>query len=250
MSRGSTAIALLAVTIFAGSATSQTTSTAQAAGRTVVAAAKLAGVADAPIYFRAVRVTIPPGEKTSISADDGIIYQGSGSTTVSFGGVVKTISAGEGLFIASGRVTALQAGTGEPSIFLHFLLVRAADLDRPVATAPALVTELYRTAAPIPELKPGTYDLNLTRVTFPAHSPSNAPHHRTGAALYNVLAGAGATTVEGKTDAKEDGSFIYEPSTLVHQWGNPGDEPFTFLVFNINPEGTAAVVPATPMKPQ
>jgi len=36
----------------------------------------------------------------------------------------------------------------------------------------------------------------------------------------------------------------------VHQWGNPGDEPFTFLVFNINPEGTAAVVPAPPMKAQ
>jgi hypothetical protein len=34
--------------------------------------------------------------------------------------------------------------------------------------APAAVTELYRTVAPIPDLKPGSYDLNLTRVTFPA----------------------------------------------------------------------------------
>ena len=96
----------------------------------------------------------------------------------------------------------------------------------------------------------GTYDLNLTRVTFPAHSPSNVPHHRTGAALYNVLAGAGATTVDGMTEAKASGSFIYEPATLIHQWGNPGDQPFTFLVFNINPEGTNAVVPEAPMKTQ
>ena len=250
MSRGSTVIALLAVAIFASSATGQTTSAPQAAGRTVVATAKLAGVADAPIYFRAVRVTIPSAGKSSISADDGIIYQVSGSTTVSFGEEVKTINAGDGLFIASRRSASLQAGASETSIYLHFLLVRSADLDRPAATAPALVTELYRTLAPIPELKPGPHDLNLTRVTFPVHSPSNMPHHRTGAALYNVLAGAGAITVEGKTEVKASGSFIYEPSTLVHQWGNPGDEPFTFLVFNINPEGTAAVVPVPPMKAQ
>src|SRR6266540_1604192 len=202
MSRGSTVIALLAV-IFAVSATGQTTSAPQAAGRTVVATAKLATVADAPIYFRAVRVTIPPGEKSSsISAGDGIIYQISGSTTVSFGDEVKTINAGDGLFIASRRSAALQAGAGETSIYLHFLLVRAADLDRPAATAPALVTELYRTMEPIPELKPGPHDVNLTRITFPVHSPSNAPHHRTGAALYNVLAGAGAITFEGKTERR------------------------------------------------
>jgi hypothetical protein len=34
-----------------------------------------------------------------------------------------------------------------------------------VAAAPATVNELYRTAAPLPELKPGSYELNLTRVT-------------------------------------------------------------------------------------
>jgi hypothetical protein len=33
-----------------------------------------------------------------------------------------------------------------------------------------------------------------------------------------------------------------EPFGLVHQWGNPGDEPLTFLAFNINPDGVAAVV--------
>src|SRR5437773_7043882 len=128
MSRGSTVIALLAVAIAAGGAIGQTTPTPQAAGRTVVATAKLANVADAPIYFRAVRVTIPADEKSSISADDGIIYQVAGSTTVSSGEEVKTINAGDGLFIASRRSASLQAGASETSIYLHFLLVRAADL--------------------------------------------------------------------------------------------------------------------------
>lgn len=248
MRRASTAIALLVAAIVSVSATAQTASGPPAVVRTAVAAAKLANVADVPIYFKTVRATIAPGDKSSISAGDGILYQISGSTTVWLDGEVRTLNVGEGLFVGSGRTASLRAGAREPSTILHFLLVQAAVLDRPVATAPALVTELYRTAAAIPDLKPGTYDLTLSRVTFPARWASNAPHHRTGAALYYVLAGTGANTIEGKTDAKGPGSFIFEPSALVHQWGNPGDEPFTFLAFNINPEGLAAVVPAAPLK--
>ena len=56
--------------------------------------------------------------------------------------------------------------------------------------------------------------------------------------------------MDGKTEAKGPDSLIYEPFSLVHQWGNPGDEPFTFLAFNINPEGVAAVLPGTPAKTQ
>ena len=136
----------------------------------------------------------------------------------------------------------LKAGSGEPSTFLHFLLVPATDLNQPAEAAPAVVKEIYRTAEPIPDLKPGGYDLNLTRVTFPARMPSNAPHHRSGAALYYIVSGTGANTVEGKTEQRGPGSLIYEPFGLVHQWGNPGDEPLTFLAFNINPDGVPAVV--------
>jgi mannose-6-phosphate isomerase-like protein (cupin superfamily) len=110
------------------------------------------------------------------------------------------------------------------------------------------VTELYRTTAPIPDLKAGPYDLNLTRVTFPAQMPSNPPHHRSGAALYYIVSGTGANTVDDKTTPQEAGSLVYEPFELVHQWGNPGSEPFTFLAFNINPEGVAAVMPGSPSK--
>jgi quercetin dioxygenase-like cupin family protein len=174
----------------------------------------------------------------------------SGSTDISIGGETKTLNPGEGMFIAAGKPASLQAGGGTSSTFLHFLLVPVADRDQPVETKPAMVTELYRTALPISDLKPGSYDLNLTRVTFPALMPSNPPHHRSGAALYYIISGTGANTVDGKTEMKGPGSLIYEPFSLVHQWGNAGDMPFTFLAFNINPEGVAAVLPGAPTKGQ
>src|SRR6266850_1498492 len=132
-------------------------------------------------------------EKSGVSAANGILYQISGSTEVALDGEAKTLNAGDGLFIASGKTAALTAGSGGPSTFLHFFLAPAVDLDRPAETAPAAVRELYRTANPIPDLQPGGYDLNLTRVTFPAQMPSNPPHHRSGAALYYIISGTGRT---------------------------------------------------------
>jgi quercetin dioxygenase-like cupin family protein len=174
----------------------------------------------------------------------------SGSTEVALDGEAKMLNAGEGLFIAGGKTAALRAGGGGPSTFLLFLLVPTVDLGRPVETAPATVRELYRTATPIPDLESGGYDLNLTRVTFPAQMPSNLPHHRSGAALYYIISGTGANTVDGKAEARGPGSLIYEPYALVHQWGNLGNDPLIFLAFNINPEGVAAVLPGPAAKKQ
>jgi quercetin dioxygenase-like cupin family protein len=243
-----TGILLLGAISLAASAAAQNAPAPPAITRTLVAATKLPTVSDVPLHFRAVSVTLPPGETTNVTAANGILYQISGSTEVSLGGEAKTLGAGEGLFIAGGKKAVLKAGSGGPSGLLHFFLVPAADLDRPPETEPATVRELYRTAAPIPDLKPGGYDLNLTRVTFPAQMPSNPPHHRSGAALYFIISGTGANTVNGTTTAREPGAFIYEPYGLVHQWGNPGSEPLTFLAFNINPDGVAAVVPGVPAK--
>jgi quercetin dioxygenase-like cupin family protein len=215
-----------------------------------VASTKLPTVVDTPLHFKVVTVVIPLGASSSVSSTNGIVYQLSGSSEVSIGGEVKTLSPGEGLFIASGSAATLKAGDSGPSTFLHFLLGTAADLDKPLEAPPAVVQELYRTVAPLPALKPGAYDLNLTRVTFPAQMPSNSPHHRSGAALYYIISGTGANTVEGKSEAKTPGSLIYEPFGLVHQWGNPGVVPLTFLAFNINPEGVAAVLPGAPAKGQ
>jgi quercetin dioxygenase-like cupin family protein len=241
-----TGLLLLGALTIAASAAAQTTPTPAAATRTVVAAAKLPGVTDVPLYFRVVVVTLAPGQTSGATAMNGILYQISGSTELSVGGEAKTLDAGEGVFIVKGKTVALKAGGAAPSVFLQFLLAQAADLDRAPETAPAAVKELYRTAAPIPDLKPGSYDINLTRITFPAGMPSNPPHHRSGAALYYIVSGTGANTVDSKMASKGPGSLIYEPFGLVHQWGNPGSEPMTFLAFNINPEGVAAVLPGAP----
>jgi quercetin dioxygenase-like cupin family protein len=240
-----TGLLLLAMALPASGA-AQTTPAPPAITRTVVAATKLPTVTDVPLHFKAVSITLQPDEKSGISAANGILYQMSGSTEVSLGDEAKMLSDGEGLFIAGGKTATLTAGSRGSSTFLHFFLVPAVDLDRSVETAPAAVRELYRSETPIPDLKPGGYDLNLTRVTFPAQMPSNPSHHRSGAALYYIISGAGANTVDGKTEARGPGSLIYEPYALVHQWGNPGNEPLIFLAFNINPEGVAAVLPGAP----
>jgi quercetin dioxygenase-like cupin family protein len=239
---------LLGAMALPASGTAQTAAAPPVITRTVIAATKLPTVTDVPVHFKAVSIALQPNERSSVSAAAGILYQMSGSTEVVLDGEAKMLNAGEGLFVASGRTAALTASGGGPSTFLHFLLAPAADLDRPAETTPAAVSELYRTATPIPDLKPGGYELNLTRVTFPAQMPSNPPHHRSGAALYYIVSGTGANTVDGKTEARGPGSLIYEPYALVHQWGNPGNEPLIFLAFNINPEGVAAVVPGAPAK--
>ena len=249
---GSTPIGtfLVCTVALATTAAGQNPPAAPATARTVVASAKLPTVGNTPVHFKAVTVTIPSGASSSVSATNGIIYQLSGSTEVSIGGEVKTLSPGEGVFIASGNAATLKAGDSGPSTFLHFLLATVADLDKPLEAPPAVVQELYRTVAPVPALKPGPYDLNLTRVTFPAQMPSNPPHHRSGAALYYIISGTGANTIEGNVEAKTAGTLIYEPFGLVHQWGNPGTVPLTFLAFNINPEGVAAVLAGAPAKSQ
>jgi len=246
--RSATIGSLLVCAALTVPAAGQTPPAAPPTTRTLVASAKLPAVGDTPMHFKAVSVTIPPGASSRVSSTDSILYQLSGSTDVSTGGEVKTLSTGEGLFIANGSTATLKAGEGAPSTFLHFLLVPTADLDKPLEAPPAVVQELYRTVAPLPALKPGRYDLNLARITFPAQMPSNSPHHRSGAALYYIISGTGANTVEGKLEAKGPGSLIYEPFGRVHQWGNPGALPLTFLAFNINPEGVAAVLPDAPTK--
>jgi quercetin dioxygenase-like cupin family protein len=241
-------IALLGAGMLAMSAVAQPLQAPPAVTRTVVVAAKLPSVVETPLYFRVLQVSIPPRQATALSATNGILYQISGSTEVSTIGETKALRAGEGLFVAADKTAAVKAGSDEPSTFLLFLLTPAPDQNQPAVTTPIALKELYRTAAPIPDLKPGSYDLNLTRVTFPAQMPSNPPHHRSGSALYYILSGTGANTIGGKTETKGPGSLIYEPFGLVHQWGNTGGAPFTFLAFNINPGGVAAVLQGEPTK--
>ena len=110
----------------------QTTPAPPAITRTVVAATKLPDVTNVPLHFKAVSMTLQPGEKSGVAAGNGILYQMSGSTEVALDGAAKMLNAGEGLFIAGGKMAALTAGGAGPSTLLHFFLAPAGDLDRPV----------------------------------------------------------------------------------------------------------------------
>jgi quercetin dioxygenase-like cupin family protein len=165
---------------------------------------------------------------------------------VTTGGDNRTLRNGDAMFVGKGESATLKAAGPEPAVFLHFLLLPAADLEKVVEGSPAGVTELYRTTAPIPSLKSGPYEFSLTRVTLPPRMPSNAPHYRSGGTLYYVASGTGTMTVEGKTETKPTGSRLFEPYGMVHQWGNPGDTPLVLLQANISPEGVPAVIVGVP----
>src|SRR6476646_9905645 len=134
-----TGLLLLGAMALPASGTAQTTPAPSAITRTVFAATKLPTVTDVPLHFRAVSVTLMPGEKSGALAANGILYQISGSTEISVGGETRMLSGGEGLFIAAGKTATLKAGNERPSTFLHFFLIPAADVGRPSATAPAAV---------------------------------------------------------------------------------------------------------------
>src|ERR1700692_4139897 len=123
-----TGLLLLGAMALPVSGTAQTTPAPPAITRTVVAATKLPTVTDVPLHFRAVSVTLTPGEKSGALAANGILYQISGSTEISGGGETRMLSAGEALVIAAGKTATRRAGAERPSTFLHFFLVPAADL--------------------------------------------------------------------------------------------------------------------------
>ena len=95
-----TGLLLLGAMALPVSGTAQTASAPPAITRTVVAATKLPTVADVPLHFKAVSITLQADKKCGVSAADGILYQLSGSTEVAFDGEAKTLNAGEGLFLS------------------------------------------------------------------------------------------------------------------------------------------------------
>ena len=99
------AIFLACAAALAAPASGQAPAPAPATARTVVAATKLPMLGETPVHFKAVSVTLPAGTGSSVSSADGILYQLSGSTEVSIGGEVRTLSPGEGVFVASGSRT-------------------------------------------------------------------------------------------------------------------------------------------------
>jgi quercetin dioxygenase-like cupin family protein len=242
---------LCALMASAAPAIAQSTPVPPPITRSVLAEAELHIGGKVPLFIGAVGVVIPAGQSSDLAAvADGILYQMSGSSEIVMGRASKTLNAREALFIAAGKKVVVKASAAMPSTLMHFLVGRAADLDRSGATVPATVIKIFRSPGPIPNLKPGAYDLHLTTVTLPPHTPPNAPHHRAGPTLYYVLFGTGTSTIRGETTQRAVGSVIYEPRGPLHQWGNPGDDELRFVVFNISAEDASAGGPDAPAKPQ
>lgn len=239
----SSLVALFFGLIFASSAYAQPASPKAQAGivRAVLASTSLPGVADAPRYYKLVRVNLPGAKATTYNGAVGFVFLLSGSLEAAAGTDRQLLARGDGFAVAAGRKTALTAGN-EAAVFLHFVLLRADELKQPMEGAPAVVTELYRNASPIPGLKPGPHEFSLVRVTFPPRLPLNPPHRRSGAALYYVLAGPGLFATGGKSELKQAGVAHFEPYDLVHQWGNPADTPLVLIQANISQEGVPAVI--------
>ena len=210
--------------------------------RAVLASTALPSVADAPRYYKLVRVSVPAGKATTYNGPVGFVFLLSGSLQVGAGADRQILERGDGFAVAAGRKTTLTAAASEPAVFLHFVLARADELNQSMEGAPAVVSELYRNGSPIPGLKPGPYEFSLVRVTFSPRLPLNPPHRRSGAALYYVLAGPGIFAAGGKTELKQAGVAHFEPSDLVHQWGNPADTPLVLIQANISQEGVPAVI--------
>jgi quercetin dioxygenase-like cupin family protein len=220
--------------------------------RTVLALTSLPSVVDAPLFFKLAKVQLPANKSTNYSGPVGFIYVLSGSMFVQTDVGRHSLREGDALLLDAGRFHSLTAAGSEPAIFLHFLLARAIELNQAAAPEPAIVTELYRTAEPISHLNAGPYEFTLTRVTFPPRMALNAPHYRSGAALYYILSGPGLFRADEKSERKTTGMPHFEPHGWVHQWGNDADTPLVLLQANISEEGVPAVIsgqaPLTPRR--
>ena len=213
--------------------------------RTVLALTSLPSVVDAPLFFKMSKVEVPARQTTKYVGPVGFIYVLSGSLAVQTDAAQRSLQQDDALLVAAGTTYSLSVAGAEPALFLHIVLGRSGELDQAAEQPPAVVTELYRTPRPIPNLKPGRYEFTLTRVGYPRMAP-NPPHYRSGAALYYVRSGSGIFIADGKTESKEMGTPHFEPYGWVHQWANNSDVPLALLQANISEEGVPAVIMGQP----
>mgnify|MGYP003693609099 CR=1 FL=1 len=169
------------------------------------------------------RRSLTTGQSVSSSSLDGALEVTSGADQ-------RSLAKSDGVLVAEGKSTIFKSASGKPAEFLHFVLSTAGELNAPMESPPAVVKELYRTASPIPGLKPGPYEFTLVRVAFPPRFPLNPPHHRSGAALYYIFSGTGMFTADGKTGAaaRRRGSLrtVRSRSPVGQSWRRTtGDHP-------------------------
>jgi quercetin dioxygenase-like cupin family protein len=214
--------------------------------RTVLALTSLPSVVDASLFFKLSKLELPAGQTTRYLGPVGFIYVLSGSLAVQTDAAQRLLQQDDAILVTAGTTHSLSASGAEAALFLHFVLGRLGELDQAAEQTPAaVVTELYRTSRPIPNLKPGRYEFTLTRASY-QRMAANPPHYRSGAALYYVRSGSGIFIADGKSETKEWGTPHFEPYGWVHQWANDGEVPLVLLQANISEEGVPVVIMVQP----
>jgi len=127
--------------------------------RAVLGSTPLASVADAPRYFKLVRVHLPATQAATYNGPVGFVLVLEGALEVTSGADQRSVAKSDGVLVAKDKSTIFKSAPGKPAEFLHFVLATAGELNAPMESPPAVVKELYRTASAIPGLKPGPYEL-------------------------------------------------------------------------------------------
>ena len=211
--------------------------------RTVLANSRLPSVVDASLHMRLLRVNVPAGQSAVSAGPNGMLYVQSGTLEIMLGTDRRTLGEGAAMFLPAGQRATLAATPAAPAVALHFVLGSAAEIEQTGAARPATVAELYRTREPLPSLKTGPHEFTLTRVTVEKGVPKPPMHHRSGAALYYVLAGTWTIHMDGgKSEPRARGSVQLEPNGFVHTWEIGGEAPGILLQANISPEGTPEII--------
>jgi hypothetical protein len=208
----------------------------------VVATATVTDRNDISLYFSVLVGRLEAGETHGVASGDGVYYQASGTVDINMQGDVRTLNAGDGVFVPAGTEFTLKTNDANPApTYLKFLLLPAAGFRPPAAR---LEREVYRSPAPLVRVLAENNLLTLSRVEVPPESPCDPLHWRSGAAMHYILSGVGAEFTENRATAKGPGSVSYEPNRLAYQWSNPGKTPLVYLLFNVNPKDEPPVLAA------
>ena len=209
--------------------------------RTELASAGIPSGREKPHVFKLMNVTLPPGETMSYAGAERLVFQISGSQSVTVDNQETTLKPHKGMRIETGMPATFSTQGEQPSQSLHYLLVPEPQADRSINIRAGEMSQIYRNQAPITWSPDKEQVLSLAQLTFLPSTPMTAPHYRTGAALYYVLSGTGQFSTNGTTEEKAAGSVIYEPSGVLHQWANPGTELLTLVVANVAVQGEPAI---------
>ena len=211
--------------------------------RVVIASGRLSSVTDGPLHFKLLRVTLGGGQTTDCVGPNGMLYVMSGGIEGTFDGEKRTVREGSAVFLPADRRTTLSAIPGPSPVLLHFLLAPPTDLGSVPCGRTASVAALYETPKPIEGLKAGPYEFTMTRVSVEKGLPRPPLHHRTGAALYYVLAGNWMLhRQDAASEPRVRGAIQFEPYDFVHTWENTGDTTGILLQANVGPEGAPEII--------